>query len=431
MSTAQAPPNGSLPSLTARVLLGFVGTWVIALMAANLVPVIIAGLQADLQVDIGVAGALATGMTAGSALAMFVTNRFVALADRPRLARIGAVMMVVGYGVPAVWLSVPTVMAGLMFGGLGAGMMIATGTAAASSTKNPDSTVATIMIINRVGATAFLAITPLFNNDLRTVLAIIAALGVFGFIVAAGLPNLPQRAAARSTGGPAATPIAGSAGTTEISRAQGSRVRGTITGTAVLLAVSMALWSLTEDMVYSMSTFLADRASVDPEITGMLLAGKVGGGLAGALIAPLMLRWIGRRFSLVSLIAISTVTKFLMITVESATVFSVCIIIWGIVYGALLVLITGLAAVMDITGRTGVMVFAFYIVGVGFGPLVGGQLIGLVAPVTYAFIVTLPSVVFGMILYVISSQRRKYDDGNTTAIDTVTRDKQKMYEENA
>lgn len=397
MTTTSSPPPTGLASLTGRVVLSFVGTWVIALMAANLVPVLIAAMVQDLGVDIATAGALATGMTAGSALAMFVTNRYVARADRPRLGRIGLILMIIGYGLPAVVLTVPTVMGGLILGGVGAGIMIATGTAAASSTRNPDRTVATIMIINRVGATALLAIAPIFHNDLRTVLIVIAALGVFGLLFAGGLPNLPGRGA---EGASAGAPVA----------------RTAFTATAIVLAISMCLWSLTEDMVYSMTSVLADQAGVAPEVAGTLLAGKVFGGLVGALIAPLMLRWIGRSWSLVALIAVSTVTKFIMITSGSALAYGVSILVWGTAYGALLVLVTGLAAVMDVTGRTGVLVFGLYIAGVAFGPLIGGQLVGVLSPLQYALLVTAPSIAFGIALFVISRSRRKFDSGNTTAI---------------
>ncbi len=406
MSTATPAAPAGLAALTGKVIMGFVGTWVIALMAANLVPVLIAAMVQDLGVDIATAGALATGMTAGSALAMFITSRFIATADRPRLGRLGLLAMVLGYGIAAALLTTPAVMGGLMLGGIGAGIMIATGTAAASSTQNPDRTVTTVMVINRIGATALLAIAPLFHNDLRSVLIVIAALGLLGLLLAGGLPNLPATGAGlpRDTGSSvaaAATPPAASR---------------TVTITALVLAVSMCLWSLTEDMVYSMTSVLADQAGLTPEVSGALLAGKVGGGLLGALLAPLALRWIGRSWSLVIIIAISTITKFIMITSGSALAYSVSIVIWGVMYGAILVLVTGLAAVMDVTGRVGVIVSGFYLAGVAFGPLIGGQLVGVLSPIQYALVVTAPSIVFGAALFLISRSRRKFEDGNTTAL---------------
>lgn len=398
-SATQHAPSG-LTALTGKVVMGFVGTWVFALMAANLVPVLIAAMVQDLGVDIATAGALATGMTAGSALAMFVTTRFIANADRPRLGRIGLIAMIIGYGVAAALLTTPAVMGGLMLGGIGAGIMIATGTAAASSTKNPDGTVTTVMIINRVGATILLAIAPLFHNDLRSVLIVITALGVVGLLLAGGLPNLPGTAATPA-GAPAATPIPASKA---------------LTATTIVLALSMCLWSLTEDMVYSMTSVLSVQAGISPETSSVLLAGKVGGGLVGALLAPLALRWLGRSWSLAIIIVISTITKFIMITSGSAVAYGTSIIVWGVMYGAILVLVTGLAAVMDVTGRIGVIVSGFYLAGVAFGPLIGGQLVGVLSPLQYALIVTVPSAFFGAALFIISRSRRKFEDGNTTAV---------------
>ncbi|UOR00994.1 MFS transporter [Leucobacter allii] len=402
-----APPASApsgLAALTGRVIFGFVGTWVFALMAANLVPVLIAAMVQDLGVDIAAAGALATGMTAGSALAMFVTNRFIARADRPRLGRIGLVLMVIGYGVPSAVLTVPTVMGGLIVGGIGAGIMIATGTAAASSTRNPDKTVTTIMIINRLGASALLAIAPLFHNDLRSVLVVIAALGVVGLLLAGGLPNLPESALA-----PAPTAGAGAS-------AGDARLRRTMGGAAFAFAASILLWSLTEDMVYSMTSVLAQQSQISPETNSALLSGKVLGGLVGALLAPLALRWIGRSWSFVLIIALSTLTKFVMVTSTTPVAYTVAILVWGAMYGAILVLYAGLAAIMDVTGRTGVLVSGFYLAGVAFGPLVGGQLVGVLTPLQYAITVTVPSILFAVVLFVIARRNRKLERGNTTAI---------------
>ena len=401
-----ASPSG-LAQLTTKVILGFVGTWVIALMAANLVPVLIAGMVQDLGVDIATAGALATGMTAGSALAMFVTNRFIATADRPRLGRIGLIAMVVGYAVAGLILTIPAVMIGLMLGGIGAGIMIATGTAAASTTVNPDRSVTTIMVINRIGATALLAIAPLFHNDLRSVLLVIAGLGVLGLLMAGGLPNL--------------SPEARNAARAERKSAGASTGTSTkvYTFAAIALAVSMCLWSLTEDMVYSMTSVLSAQAGISADASSALLAGKVFGGLIGALLAPVALRWLGRSWSLVLIIALSTVTKFIMITTTSAMAYSVSILIWGAMYGAILVLVTGLAAVMDVTGRVGVLVSGFYLAGVAFGPLIGGQLVGVLSPIQYALLVSAPSILFGTALFIISRKGRKLEDGNTSAVGTI------------
>src|SRR5699024_1393410 len=158
---------------------------------------------------------------------------------------------------------------------------------------------------------------------------------------------------------------------------------------AFVVAVSMCLWSLTEDMVYSMTSVLAEQAGVSPEFSGTLLAGKVFGCLIGALVAPLLLRWVGRGWSFVLFIGLSTVTKFIMITTGSDVGYAISILVWGVMYGAILMLVTGLAAVMDLTGRTGVLVSGFYLEGVAIGPLVSGHLVGDLSSIQYDMMIPL------------------------------------------
>src|SRR5699024_272910 len=121
-------------------------------------------------------------------------------------------------------------------------------------------------------------------------------------------------------------------------------------------------------------------------------------------------------------IGLSTVTKFIMITTGSDVGYAISILVWGVMYGAILMLVTGLAAVMDLTGRTGVLVSGFYLAGVAFGPLVGGQLVGVLSPIQYALLVTLPSVVFCAALFVISQRRNSATYNNDVATTQVKSD---------
>ncbi|MGO1545255.1 MAG: MFS transporter [Gulosibacter sp.] len=401
-STAESSPAG-LTRLTPRIVLSFIGTMVVAFMGANLVPVLIGAMVGKLGIEFSHAGMIATAMSVASVAAMLVTNRFVARGDRSSIARIGLLLISIGFFGAAIILTVEAVTAGFVIGGIGIGIVLASGTAAQSSTADPDKTVTTVMIINRIGATALLAIAPLFQGDLRAVLITIGLLGVFGQLVASGLPNLPGRKDLPKSAAP--------------TRPVQTIKQGTmITWVGILLAVSMGLWSLTEDMVYSMTSALADRAGISPEVSSLLLAGKVAGGLVGAILAPLALRWIGRSLSLAIIVVVSTVTKFLMITAESPVVYGASILLWGVMYGAVLVLVFGLAAIMDVTGRTAVIVSSVYLTGVAFGPLVGGQLVEAVTPLVYALVVTVPSVIFGTVIFLIARSRRKFEAGNTTAI---------------
>src|SRR5699024_1614631 len=141
--------------------------------------------------------------------------------------------------------------------------------------------VSSVMVVNRLGATALLDIALLFHNDLRSTLETIAMLLVLYLFLQVGLPNLPERHAI-------ATMMPGSWSV------KGKKTQyNVLTMAAFVVAICMCLWSLTEDMVYSMSSVLSEQASISPELSGTLLAGKVFGGLVGALLAPVALHLFG------------------------------------------------------------------------------------------------------------------------------------------
>ncbi|GLB65775.1 hypothetical protein [Arthrobacter mangrovi] len=67
-----------------------------------------------------------------------------------------------------------------------------------------------------------------------------------------------------------------------------------------------------------------------------------------------------------------------------------------------LALVFGLAARMDLSGRVGTLVMGVYIVGVALGPVVGGNLVGVVGPHALGLVIAVPSLAFGALLFAIS-----------------------------
>lgn len=369
----------SLSTLTPKVIVSFIGTWVLALLAANLVPVLIGALVSDLGMSIGAAAGMATAMSLGTAAGIFATNRFVARGDRPKVARIGLAAMILGFGTAAATLAVVPVYAGVVLGGVGSGIVVATATAASSATRDPDKTTSTVMIVNRLTAAALLAVVPFLGNDLRIILLILAGLGVVGLFAASGLPNLPI---------------------TEDGHAEPNRPFGVL---AIALAVIFGLWSMSEDMVYAMTEILATgNVGLSVETSSFLISLNIIGGLAGAIIAPIALKTIGRSWSIFIIVVVSTASKFLLVTTTVPAVYSSAIVVWGVMYGAVLALVFGLAARMDISGRVAALVSGVYITGIALGPVVGGNLFGVLTVLQYGLLVGIPSLVFGVLLLIIS-----------------------------
>ncbi|MFF0747142.1 MFS transporter [Streptomyces sp. NPDC004111] len=387
--------NRALASLTPRVITSFVGTSVVAFLAANLVPVLIGGLVADLGMSVTGAGAVATGMSLGTALALFAANRYVTRGDRPRIARYGLATMTAGFGIAALFPQQAVVAGGIVVGGMGCGIVVAAGTAASAATVDPDRTTSTVVVVNRVMAALLLAVVPLLGDGLRTVLLVLAGAGITGFCFAGALPNLPAQPPTEDTEGSGEQ--AGLAGKPLV---PGGERFGTL---AIVLALVFGAWSLTEDMVYSMAGNIATgQVGLTADTSSQLLSLKIVGGLLGALLAPVALKRIGRSWSILVILAVSTVCKFLIATASGPAVYGTALTVWGVLYGAILALVFGLAARMALSGRVGLLVQSVYIIGIAFAPVVGGALFSRAAPVVFGLTVAVPSVVTGVILLLVS-----------------------------
>lgn len=370
-------------ALTPTVIGGFIGSGVISLIAANFVPVFISGLTNDLGFSLGTAGLIATGLSLASVVSMWIANLFVARRSRPVLAGIGTGFMVLGFGLAALFYSPAVVPAGLIVAGLGCGIMGAASVAAVSSTLNPDRSTTVVALINRVAVSALFLLAPIFFNDLRQVFVVLTFLGLVGAVLVRGLPNAPKELITSSS----------------LPAANAARIRPI----GVVLAAAFGLWSLTEDMVYSLtSAVFGVHAGLSPDVSTSVLAYKVLGGLLGTIIAPFVLRKLGRTTAIVLIVIISTVSKFLLVTAENPALYVVSLVIWGVVYLTVVVLVLGLAANMDISGRTGVFVNSFYVIGIACGPMIAGALQPQMSFASYAVLDCAVAVVAGAVIAMVS-----------------------------
>ncbi|MCT1445888.1 MFS transporter [Brevibacterium casei] len=377
------------PRLTPKLVGGFIGSGVISLVAANFVPVFISGLTRDLGFDLGRAGLIATGLSLASVASMWVANFFVARHSRPIIAGVGTALMVIGFGLAAIFYSQAVVPLGLIVAGLGCGVMGAASIAAVSSTADPDRTTTVVALINRLAVSSLFLLAPIFFNDLRQVFVVLTFLGLVGSLIVRGLPNPPRE-------------LLTSSPMEETSTATRLRPIG------IVLALAFGLWSMTEDMVYSLTAAVFGvHAGLSPEDSTSVLAYKVLGGLLGTIIAPFALRKLGRTTSIVLIVIISTVSKYLLITAENPVLYVASLVIWGIVYLTVVVLVLGLAANMDLSGRTGVFVNSFYIIGIACGPMIGGALQPHMSFPAYAILDCFVAVIAGAVIAVVSHREEK------------------------
>lgn len=409
-----ATPAPHLTALRPRVVVAFLGTWVLALLAANLVPVMIGALVADLGFDISAAAGLATAMSLGTAAGIFATNTVVARFSRPLLARIGLSILVSGFGLAALTMTATAVSLGVIVGGVGAGITVSAATAASAATEDPDKTSSVVMIANRLFAALLLAVIPILGQNLRLILAVPAVLGLAGLLTAGGLPSL------RKTPGTVPTPAAAAVDVptpADDGWSEGKDKAARIGGLAIVLALVFGLWSMTEDMVYAMTELLATtHVGLAPEQSSLLISLNIVGGLAGALLAPIALRTIGRSWSIFGIVLVSSVSKFLIVTTTAPGVYAVAIVVWGVMYGAVLSLVFALAARMDISGRSVALVSGVYITGIALGPVVGGVLIENVGLLEFGLLAAIPSLVFGAALLIVSRRSGVSEHGGAQTV---------------
>lgn len=377
------------PTLSPTVVGGFIGSSVIALVAANFVPVFITGLTQDLDLSLGRAGLVATGMSVASVLSMWVANLFVARHSRPLIAGLGTGLMVIGFGLAAIFYTASVVPLGLIVAGFGTGVMGAAGMAAVSSTADPDRSTTVVALINRIAVSALFLLAPIFFGDLRQVFLVLTFLGLVSALIVRGLPN---------------PPVVLDSDTTPADVLKTERLRPI----GIVLALAFGLWSMTEDMVYSLtSAVFGIHAGLEPESSTSVLAYKVLGGLLGTLIAPVALRTLGRTTSIIAIVVISTISKYFLITAETPVLYIISLVVWGIVYLAVVVLVLGLAANMDLSGRTGVFVNSLYVIGIAFGPMLGGALQPQMSFTAYALLDCTIAVVAGAVVAFVSHREER------------------------
>ncbi len=327
-----------------------------AALPANLVPTIISGLATEFAVPLSVAGASATAMTLANAAAVLASRSLVSRGHRVLVARAGVSLVMLSFIAGAIVLTAPVVIASLIVGGIGSGLVVAAATAAISRTANPDTTTTIVVVTNRiVVALAYLTL-PLIGGDIRAILLMMSAIGVIAWCGTHWLPSAPSEE-------PSLLDRETSLQTVD-KRAVGS--------SAWLLALSFAIWTISEEGTYTLLEVLAtaNLPAIDVGGVSLLFAVSIAAGLLGSVIAPVLLRLAGRTTGVAVLLSLSILVKLGLVLVTDPALYFACGILWGFAFGAIIPLVFGLAANLAYNGSASVLVNGVYVVGVALGPLV-------------------------------------------------------------
>ncbi|WP_306367168.1 MFS transporter [Nocardiopsis sp. CC223A] len=377
------PPPGPRP------LLGLMSTWVYALLPANLVPAIIGRLVGELGVSLEVAGATATAMTIANGAAVLGARRLVERGHRPATARVGVAVLVGASVVGALFPEPAVVMAAIVVGGLGSGLVIAAATAAVAASEDPDRATTLVIIVNRVVVAAAFLLLPLAGGGMRELLLLLAAPGVIAFLGAAWLQPPPAA--------PAADPASGAPRSPRPNRV------------AWALALAFALWTVTDEGVYGMLEILirTNAPETGDGLLSLMFAASVFAGLAGAVCVPLLHRFFSRPLLLAVFLGVSAVAKLVISAGSGAVPLAVGGIVWGFAFGALIPLVFGLAARLAADGSASVLANGTYVVGVALGPLVATQLAAVGGTGALAAVLTAVAVAAGSAVVVAAVRAEK------------------------
>lgn len=361
-SVAQAVPVHKLGA-SPRHLLGILSTWIFALLPANLVPPIIGALVDELGVSLTLAGVAATSMTVANAVGVLSMRGIVSRGHRTLVARIGVGILLLAFGAAAIVPTAVVVMAALVVGGLGSGMVIAAATSAVAGVQDPDRATTTVITVNRLILALSFLLLPYLGGGIQAIMFLLLGVGVIAFLGTAWLTS--------TSGEPIV--VDGHETVPDVTEVPGSRAL------AWALAIGFAVWTVSEEGVYGvMSILMANNLPLlDEAGVYRLLAAGVIGGLVGALASPLVHRVFGRTGGLALVFAVSIAAKLTMMVVQNDVAYLVASVGWGLMFGCSIPLVFGMAAKLSRSGSANVLVNGIYIIGVAIGPLVATQVLDL------------------------------------------------------
>ncbi|MCX2179781.1 MFS transporter [Streptomyces sp. SKN60] len=272
-----------------------------------------------------------------------------------RAARLGLLLMLLGYGTAAATGLVPLVVAGAVVGGFGSGT--ATAVAAAGIAGRPDPHRASSLGLLSVSAAAgalYLTLPHLGGGHALP----FAAIAGTALLVAPTTVWLPDGRAVRltATAQPERGPLP-------------HRVPGTVLAGAILL------WSMAQNALWGVSGRIGLTQAGLSEVTlGLVFAVALGAGLVGVIGAGVLGSRLGRAVPIGVGTALIAACVLLSSAARGPASFAAGEIAWNAFYPVVLSYLLGLAASLDPHGRWAVLVGSASSLGVACGPVTGSLL---------------------------------------------------------
>ncbi|MEU9097177.1 MFS transporter [Streptomyces sp. NPDC048361] len=333
-------------------------------LAAYLLPTVVGRLSAGLGLSPAEAGLVGSTLLLSSATAGFTLASRVERHGPRRLARLGLLLAITGYGAAALTTLLPLVVAGAVVGGLGSGTATAVAAAGIAAQRDPHRASALGLLSVSATAGALYLTIPHLGGGHAIPLAAIAAVAALVWPATRWLPvgsgsGRAVEGAAAATAATAATP--------------GVRLPHRRSGT--VLAATMLCWSLAQNALWGVSGRIGlTQAGLSEVTVGMVFAAGLGAGLLGVLGAGALGARLGRAVPIGVGTAIIAGCIVASSSARGLVSFASGEILWNVFYPVVLSYLIGLSASLDPHGRWAVLAGSASSLGVACGPLTGSLL---------------------------------------------------------
>ncbi|WP_370257775.1 MFS transporter [Streptomyces sp. V4I8] len=322
-------------------------------LAPYLLPTVVGRLDSGLPLSPTQAGAVGSALLLSSASAGFLLASRVERFGARRLARIGLLLAVVGYGGASLAHAVSAVVVGVLVGGFGSGTATAVAATGIAALRDPHrATTVGLLGVSALAGAVYLTVPHLGPGHGQPLAAIaLTALAVWPLT-------------ARLTSSGALRPQ---------TRAAATRLPHLRHGLA--LAACMLCWSLAQNSLWGVSGRIGlTQAQLTETTVGAVFAVGLGAGLLGVTGAGALGPRLGRALPIGAGTALIAACIALSASATDLTTFATGEIAWNTLYPIVLSYVIGLAASLDARGRWAVLVGSASSLGTAAGPLTGSVL---------------------------------------------------------
>jgi len=357
-SNVPTPASANPSAHQTRLYFAVTASWTIALLGYYAQAQLLDSIMAEYGQAETAAGALFSAEMASYFITLFCAAWPLARWSRTRTALIGGVVVVVANVASAYAPSFEMLVALRVLAGLGAGLVGASGTAAASSSLDPDRVFAIVTVgWGVVGGLEFVAL-PYATEPFGSAGGYMLVAGVTLALMPALVWLLPPRESEASDKG--LFELIGSAPNRNL---------------AIIAMLALFIYEIGQSGVYTFIEQIGLRSGQDEFEVGRTLTGTSYVGLLGGVLAVWLGSRFGRKWPIIIGLGLNAIAAAGLAVCDDGTLYIALNILWNLAYYFTVPYMMGALAALDDLGRWAVAGDAFWNGGMVPGPVIAGALV--------------------------------------------------------